>query len=143
MTRYGLVCLLLGTFFCGQAAISKSALGAQKSAAAPTNPSNAAASDENRSTKTAALAPDAPVITIAGLCDRPSVDKSAVSNCKTVITRAQFENVIDAVQPGMRGRARREFALQYVDFLVMTQKAEQMGLDKRASYEEQRGLANF
>ena len=142
MTRYSLVCLLLGTFSCSQTMISKSALHAQEPAAPATMP-GAPASDQSRQAKTPAVAPDTPVITITGFCESPPAEKSAVSKCKTVITRSQFEKVIDAVQPGMPGRARRGFALQYVDFLVMAQRAEQMGLDKGASYEEQMKIARI
>jgi len=142
MTRYSLVCLLLGTSFCSQTMVSKSALRAQEPAVPPTTRS-APASDQSRQTKTPAVASDAPIITITGFCERPPAEKSAVSKCKTVITRSQFEKVIDAVQPGMPGRARRGFALQYVDFLVMAQRAEQMGLDKGASYEEQMKIARI
>jgi hypothetical protein len=143
MTRYAFTFLLFGTFLCSQATIPESALGAQKPASVPVGTPHATASDQNRHTKTD-VAPDTPVITINGFCDnhRPA-DKSAASSCKTVITRAQFEKVIDAIQPDMPERARREFALDYVDFLVMTKKAEQMGLDKGPSYEEQMRIARI
>jgi hypothetical protein len=67
--------------------------------------------------------------------------KAAASNCKTVITQAQFQRIIDAVEPNLPARGRREFAERYADALVMANKAEQMGLDKRAIYEEQMKLA--
>ena len=60
-----------------------------------------------------------------------------------MITKAQFEKLIEAVQPGMPPRARREFALSYADALVMSRKAEQMELDKGANYEEQMRLARI
>jgi len=86
---------------------------------------------------------DRPIITITGLCDNSSSDKVDATNCKTVVTKAQFEKLIDAIQPGMSARARREFALSYADALVMTKKAEQIGLDKGANYEEQMRLARI
>jgi hypothetical protein len=144
MTRYWLVCLLLGSLSWGQATSSKSALAAQKPAAAPaTDNPKATASDQSQQAKASNVAPDAPVITINGLCDNSSPDKTAALNCKTVITRTQFEKVIEAIQPNMPARARREFALEYANALVMTQRAEQMGLDKGAKYEEQMKLAHI
>jgi hypothetical protein len=140
MTRYGLVCLLLGFLSWGQAASSESALAAQRPA---TDTAKATASDQTEQAKISNVAPDAPVITINGLCDIPPADKTAASNCKTVITQAQFEKVIDALQPSMPARARREFALEYANALVMTRRAEQMGLDKGANYEEQMKLARI
>ncbi len=121
MTRYALGCLLLGSFSWAQVTGSAPALAAS----------------------TTTVAPDTPVITINGLCDNPSAEKTAASNCQTVITESQFEKVIDAVQPNMPARARREFALNYAKALVMTKKAEQMGLDKGANYEEQIKLARI
>jgi hypothetical protein len=139
MTRYGLVCLLLGSLSWGQVTASKSTLAAQRPAARNTATPEAT---EGQPT-TSNVAPDTPVITINGLCDDPPTDKSEASNCKTVITQSQFEKVIDAVQPNMPARARREFALRYANALVMTKKAEKMGLDKGANYEEQMKIARI
>jgi hypothetical protein len=138
MIRYGLVCLLLGIPSWGQATGPKSAVPAQQHAA-PSTATTTTANSGQAVTSIAAL--DKPIITIVGLCDSPSADNGDPADCKTVITKAQFEKLIDAVQPGMPARARREFALSYADALVMTRKAEQMGLDKEANYEEQMRLA--
>jgi bifunctional DNA-binding transcriptional regulator/antitoxin component of YhaV-PrlF toxin-antitoxin module len=86
------------------------------------------------------VALDAAVITITGMCDHPPADKSSNATCKTVITRAQFEKVLEAVQPAMPARARRSFADRYARALVMAHKAEEMGLDKSASYDERMKL---
>jgi hypothetical protein len=134
-----LVFLLIGSFSWGQDIGSKPA---QKSAfPAPSTP-DAPASDQGQHSK-ANAAPDTPVITIDGLCDNPLADKALASSCKTVITQAQFERVIDAVQPNMPARARRDFALRYADALVMTKKAEEMGLNKGPNYEEQLEVARI
>jgi hypothetical protein len=143
MTRYRLVFLLLGSLSLDQAISSRSALAAQKPAAPASNTPKATSSDQSQQAKTSTIAPDAPVITINGLCDNSSSGKTAARGCKTVITRAQFEKVIEAIQPSMPARARREFALDYANALVMTQKAEQMGLGKGAKYEEQMKLAHI
>jgi len=68
---------------------------------------------------------------------------AAASNCKTIITRAGFEKIVAAVQPNMSARARREFATRYASGLVMAKRAEQMGLDKGASFEEQMKVARI
>jgi PPIC-type PPIASE domain len=142
MTRYEMVCFLIGSLFWGQIAFSqsKSAVGQPADSAAGLS---ATASDQTWQAKASNTPPDAPVITIDGLCDDTRANKTTATNCKTVITRAQFERVIDAVQPGMPKRARQEFALDYVDFLMMAKKAEQMGLDNGTSYEEQMKLARI
>ncbi|MGA9673359.1 MAG: peptidyl-prolyl cis-trans isomerase [Terracidiphilus sp.] len=51
--------------------------------------------------------------------------------------------MISALDPGMRVRARREFALHYAEVLVMAEKAKQMGLDHGAAFEEQMKLARI
>lgn len=83
------------------------------------------------------------VITIYGLCDDSSGGKTTGSSCKTVITQREFEELIDAIQPTMPERTRRDFALRYVDALVMTKKAEEMGLDRGARYEERMKVARI
>ena len=141
MTRYGMVFLVTGSLFWAQAAHSQSALAVQKPAASANL--GATVSDQGRQSNTSDVAPDAPVITLHGLCSDSPANKTAASNCKTVITRAQFERVIDAIQPGMPKHARREFADHYADALVMAEKAYQLGLDKGANYEEQMKLARI
>jgi hypothetical protein len=82
------------------------------------------------------------VITIYGLCDDSSGGKTG-SSCKTVITQKEFEDLIDAIQPTMPARTRRDFALRYADALVMTKKAEEMGLDRGERYEERMRVARI
>jgi hypothetical protein len=130
MTRYGLLCLLLGALAWGQANTSP----APQKPAAPAPGAAAQAQDTD-----ANVAPDAPVITISGLCSTPA----AGSDCKTVITRAQFEKMVDAVQPNMPARMRRQFATRYANALVMSEKGEQMGLDKGPDYDEHMKLARM
>ena len=138
MTQYGLVCLLLAAMSWGQAASSTSTPAAQQSAAAP-----AANATENKEADASKVAPDAPVITINGSCDNPPADKAADPNCKTVITRAEFEKVLDAVQPNMPARVRRQFATRYASAIVMAQKAHEMGLDQGSKFEDRMKLARL
>jgi hypothetical protein len=143
MTRYALVRLLFGFLAWGLAASSQSPIAAQQPAVQATATTETTARDQSRVSGSSTIAVDKPLITIAGLCHDPSADKTADSGCRTVITQDQFEKVINAVQPGMSARARREFALRYADALVMTRKAEQMGLDKGAKYDEQMKIARI
>jgi len=146
MTQYGLICLLLlGSLAWGQAGNTTSAPAAQQPPSAATAPSAAGEQKEAepKSAEASKVAPDAPVITISGLCENPPADKSAAANCKTVVTRAEFEGVIDAVQPSMPARFRRQFATRYATALVMSEKARQMGLDKGPRYEERMKLAKI
>jgi PPIC-type PPIASE domain len=137
MTQYGLVFLLLGAMAWGQAANSTSTPPGQQQGAPPSAAGNPA---ESKQAEAATVAPDAPVITINGLCDNPPADKAADPNCKTVITRAQFEKILDTVQPNMPPRARRQLATRYAMALVMAQKAHEMGLDQGPKFEERMKL---
>lgn len=130
MLRYGLVCLLLGILCWGQAAKPSSAPTVGKDAA-----SDARVGDD--------LSPTTPVITIDGLCQKPPAGKSAGSDCKIVITRAEFEKVIEAVRPGMPARVRAQFANNYARALVMSDKAVQLGLDQGPIFEEKMKMARI
>jgi len=142
MMRFGLVCLLLGAMAWGQAANSTSTPAAQQSGAPPSAVSSGtapAAGPASKEAEASTVAPDAPVITINGSCDNPPADKTD-TNCKTVISRAEFEKTLDAVQPNMPARVRRQFAMRYSTALVMAQKAHEMGLDQGPKFEDRMKL---
>lgn len=136
MTRLGLVCLLFVTLAWGQAPTTPAPASQPSpnpaSPAAPPNPTG-----EPDLTKVPA---DAAVVTINGLCDNPPADPKA-GDCKTVISRADFDKLVDAIQPNMQQRARRQFATRYSSALVMSRKAEQLGLDKDPKFQERMQLA--
>jgi parvulin-like peptidyl-prolyl isomerase len=144
MTQYAFVCLLFAAMAWGQAASptapaqQPSAAPAQQPGAPPDAAGNPAESKEGEAAK---VAPDAPVITINGMCDHPSADKAAADpNCKTVITRSEFEKILDSVQPNMPPRVRRQFATRYSMALVMAQKAHEMGLDQGPKFDDRMKL---
>jgi len=110
---------------------------AEKPPARPAPPKAPTASTAATKAPGAATVPrDAAVITIPGLCDKPPVDKSKAVDCKTLVTRAEFEQLIDAVAPTIAPAARKQLATQYGVALVMVHKAHQMGLDKGPKFEE-------
>ncbi len=76
------------------------------------------------------------MITIAGLCDKPPADQSKAADCKTVVTRAQFEQLVNAVAPTIAPAARKQLATQYGMALVMVHKAHEMGLDQGPKFQE-------
>jgi hypothetical protein len=147
MTQYGFVCMLLAAMAWGQTTSSTPTLatrpsGAPASAASP-NAAPAGNPADSMQAESSNVAPDTPVITINGACENPPADKAADSNCKTVITRAGFEKIMDAIQPNMPPRARRQFATRYSNALVMAQKAHEMGLDQGPKFEERMNLARI
>jgi len=129
LTTYGrwLCCLLLSVAAWGQAPKPAVRPAPPKAAAAATAPATTAAAG-------ATIAPGTAVITIAGLCDKPSAAKAA--DCKTVVTRAEFEQLVNTVAPTIAPAARKQLATQYGMALVMVHKAHQMGLDQGPKFQE-------
>jgi hypothetical protein len=141
MTRYGLVCLL-ATLAWSQAASPRPG-GTQEKPSAPSSAVQGAATAPNQApaAPTAAeVPPDAAVITIQGLCASATAEKARAADCKTVITRSQFEAMVDAIQPNMPRQVRRRFATSYANALVMSRRAEEMGLDKGPEFDERMRL---
>ena len=95
---------------------------------APTTPAN--------------VAPDAAVITVQGMCEKPAAS-AATTDCKTVITRAEFEKAINAVQPNMPDAAKKQFANRYVVALYLAEKAHELGLDQGPEFDEKMYLARL
>ena len=110
----------------------------QGSSATPSAAAGAAASGE-----TSSVAPDAAVITIQGLCEKPGGSSATPADCRTVITRAEFEKVMNAVQPNMPAAAKKQFANRYVAALYLAEKAHELGLDQGPGFDEKMYLARL
>jgi hypothetical protein len=136
MRFYCLVCLLLAGLAYGQAAqpATPPAAGAQAEQGAPATPDKAPAAPEVK------VAPDDVVITLKGFCADSSLQGDA---CKTVITRAQFEKLAEALQPGMAQPMRRQLATRYSWIVKMSAAAEKRGLDKDPSFDEKMRYARM
>jgi hypothetical protein len=93
-----------------------------------------------RSPTTAEVPLDAPVLTIKGFCpaqnpqQMPKQPVAPENDCQTVVTRAEFEKLVDAISPAMKVQAQRQLASAYPRLLVMAHDAEQRGLDKRQRF---------
>jgi hypothetical protein len=121
-----LVCLLLAGLAYGQAA--------QPAAppAAGAKPDQAASANTDKAPEVQ-VGPDDAVITLKGFCTDTTLQGDA---CKTVVTRAQFEKLAEALQPGMSVPARRNLATRYSTMERMSTEAEKRGLDKQPKFEE-------
>ena len=115
-----LVCLLLAGLAYGQAAPS----------ATPPAATPSASTDKAPEIK---VGPDDAVITLKSFCADATQQGDA---CKTVISRAQFEKLSEALQPGMSPAIRRQLATAYSRMLRMSTAAEKRGLDKGPKYDE-------
>lgn len=128
-----LVCLLLAGLAYGQAAQP----AAPPAAGAKADQSATAAPDKAPEVK---VGPDDAVITLKGFCADAKLQGDA---CKTVITRAQFEKLAEALQPGMSPAIRRQLATAYTRMLRMSSAAEKRGLDKEPKYDEMMQFARM
>jgi hypothetical protein len=118
-------CLLLAVAALGQSTSTSPTLKPR----AETSPAEKQATPEN-----ATPAPETPVITIQGLCEKPGGNSAAPSDCKTVITRSDFEKVAPANLPGPQ---KKRVADQYIQALILAEKAHESGADHSPEFEKQ------
>jgi hypothetical protein len=122
------VCLLLASVVYGQAA--------------PVVPPQNENRDPAATAKAAevSVGPDDAIITVNDFCPHgPRPDGS----CKTIITRAQFEKLTEALQPGMTLPMRLKVANAYAEMMRMADIAEKRGLDKTPAFAEEMRYARM
>ena len=124
-----LVCLLLATAVLGQSSTPPSK-------ELPVSPGSQTSQAEGSS-----LAPDAPVITIQGLCERLAGSSATPSDCKTVLTRADFEKFLRT--PNTPAAQKKMLADQLVPALVLQEKAHEDGLDHSPDFEKSMSIARL
>jgi parvulin-like peptidyl-prolyl isomerase len=126
------VCLVLGSMAFGQAQpapVPPAGAKAEPGATAPANPALAVE-----------VGPNDPVLTLKNFCADP---KQSGDSCKTVITRAEFDKLADALQPNMSPAIRRNLANKYSIMLRMSTEAEKRGLDKQPKFDEMMHFARM
>ena len=126
--------------------------------------------DEPPPASAAAVLPDSPVITIEGICDHRSGEAtsggrargqessaadpakkesgsssagSTNSACKTIVTKAQFEKLVEALNPQMPATVKRQLAESYPRLLLFTNKARELGLDQDPRFAEAMRFASM
>jgi hypothetical protein len=152
MRRSWLMCVLLGGLAWGQA---------QQGAPPPAQPGRA----NMGGPKAAAGLPDtaesvpatAAVLTITGVC-KPQprlaaakagaapakpVAKTAPADCKTVITRAEFEKLVDSISTHPNPQLKRQLATAYPGILAFAEAAQKQGLDKTTRFETEMKFARL
>jgi PPIC-type PPIASE domain len=83
---------------------------------------------------------DDPVITLDGFCADSTRQGGA---CSTAITRAQFDRLVEALQPGMSLPLRLKVANAYARNLRMSAAAQERGLDKTPAFAEELRFARL
>lgn len=145
-----LLCVLLGTLAWGQAAPSAPPPAQPDPAPAQSapKPSAPAAPVDN----SASVPPDAAVITVLGVCPAsskttpakgttaktatPAKAAAKPGDCKTVITKTEFEKLAQAVAPNVTPQVKRQLAGILPRVIAMSELAKEQGLDKSAQYEQ-------
>jgi hypothetical protein len=61
---------------------------------------------------------------------------STAPGCKTIVTKAQFEKLVDALNSQMSASARRRIAESYPGLLLFADKARELGLDQDPRFAE-------
>ena len=135
MCKRWLLCVLLGTLAWAQAVPGTP--GSPQTEAPPADPS-------------AAVPPTAAVITIKGVC--PAQAKTAAkgtvvtgaktaaakasADCKTVITKAEFETLANHLAPNVTPQMKKQLASVLPQWILMSNEAKKKGLDKTPQFED-------
>ena len=140
MRTWWLMCVLLGTMAWGQAAPGT-----------PPPPQPAEAPVDN----SAAVPPEAAVITVTGVCStrataatakgtaakpatavKTPAAKTPAADCKTVITKAEFEKLANGVAPNVTPQLKKQLASVLPRLIAMSNEAKKKSLDKTPQFEE-------
>ena len=120
-----LLCVLAGTLAWGQVPNG----AAPQAVPAP-------GGSQGQANKAASVAPDAPVITIEGVCEAQPPAANAGENCKVVITRAQFEKLASAVAPNTTPQQKKQLSTALPRIIAMATEAKKQGMDKTEQFNE-------
>ena len=128
--------LLLASLALGQAAPAHSPKAARKAPSASTQ----AKTEKPAAKESSGMAPDTPIITITGVCDTPPTKTGTAAKpkgeCKTVVTRAQFEEIANALQPNMNAATKKRLADIYPKMLVMAHEARKRGVENDPKFKQ-------
>jgi len=90
-------------------------------------------------TNTAASVPnDAAVLTITGVCNSPTLSQAASSSsdCKTIITKAEFEKLVNALAPNANAQQKKQLAGVLPRVMAMADEAKKRGMEQTDQYKE-------
>jgi PPIC-type PPIASE domain len=146
MCKSWLMCVLLGTLGWGQAAPPKAA-PAQSPAPAANQMNEQPPTTEKDSA--ASVPATAAVLTIDGVCEpqakaptakgaaaKPASAPKAGTNCRTVITKAQFEQLANNLAPNITPQMKKQLASVLPRLMAMSNEAKKEGLENTPQYKE-------
>jgi hypothetical protein len=145
MRKTWVLCVLGGALAWGQAAPGGPP---PQSSSAPGAGAMKAQGQEAEKDASASVPPSAPVITIDGVCDTPpktasgttakpaTATKTAASGCKTVITKAQFDQLANNLAPNITPQLKKQLAAVLPRLMAMADEAKKQGLENTPQYKE-------
>lgn len=157
MRKSWLLCVLMGTLAWGQAAPAAPPPQPAQAPAANGAPQVGGPMRPEAPPDTSASVPaTAAVITINGVCPpqpkpaaaakgatpKPASEKTSTASkpadvpCKTVITKAQFEKLVNALAPNATIQQKKQLAGLLPRLIAMSAEAKKEGMDKTAAYDE-------
>ena len=119
----GAMILLLSSYAVGQASPTKDLPSSHSQTANVAVQSGATAPKDKFKV---AITADMPVVTVSNVCE------SSAKDCKTVLTRKQFESTLLGLSGGkpVPPDMPRRFASQYGEMLIFSGEAEKLGMEK-------------
>ncbi|MCU1301881.1 MAG: hypothetical protein JWQ87_2165 [Candidatus Sulfotelmatobacter sp.] len=149
MRKSWLLCVLLGTLAWGQAK--------PETAPAQATPAQAPGAAAKAPEPAAEVPETAIVLTIKGVC--PAAPKTAAASktgaskaaapakkpadCKTEVTRAQFEKIAGGLSPNVTPQLKRQLEQALPRFMAMSEAAKEKGLDKSPRFVETMKIARM
>ena len=71
-----------------------------------------------------------PIFKLDGVCSAPAKNAKPDAECKTMLTRAQLDAMVAALDPEASPKVHQQFALSYARLIAATSLAEKRRLDK-------------
>jgi len=135
MRKSWLMCVLLGTLAWGQAA--PSAPAPPQPAQTPGNLMARPQTAPEAPDTSASVPDDAAVITVIGVCPEQSqvpMASTPAADCKTVITKAQFEKLAKALMGNVTPQGKKQLSTALPRSIGMASEARKKGLDKTEDF---------
>lgn len=152
MRNSWLLCVLLGTLAWGQAAPAAPPSqpaqapamtgGMPQTPAMPVDPSASVPADAIVITINGVCAPQPKPVAAKGAAVKPAADtkttapKPSPADCKTTITKAQFEKMVNALAPNATMQQKKQLAGMLPQLIALSSEAKKEGMDKTEAYKE-------
>jgi hypothetical protein len=139
---YWLVCLLLLGSAVAQSIHTASSTPQQKSVVRDDDDDDDDDAGSTAPVLASTLPAKTPVITIKGICEKTQTAQSTTREsspepvCSMTVSRQDFDELVDGMQPGMSATKIEQLADSYAKFLVMQHEASKFGLDKGERFRE-------